>query len=267
MAGLLDEVKLKRVTDAWRRAIRVDPLLSRAVMPELIPLAEAFNNALTGDDSGQLSRVCDDLVRANLDATTVIRITTFLAETFTDETGNASGAVTKSLVSTLGHVCGLMMATMVGDANEGALRDPLTGLENRRAWNTSLTKLLLNTSENGAIAMIDLDGLKNINDTQGHEAGDAHLKKFAVDVSGAIPEKTRAYRFGGDEFGVISPNESSAALEAHLQTLSEKSGVARFSFGIAHTYQDGRDVTAFVKLADSRMYEMKKANKLGQTPA
>ena len=88
-------------------------MLSRVPTPDLKPLAEAFNNALTGDDEGRLPEACNDLVRARLDAAIVIRITTFLAETFTDEADTSSGAVTKSLVSTLGHVCGLMVTTMV----------------------------------------------------------------------------------------------------------------------------------------------------------
>src|SRR5689334_10137342 len=104
MPGLLNEAPLGRVFNAWRRAMRLDPLLSRVAMPDLMPLATSFNNALTGDDDGALSEACDVLVRTNLEPSHVIRATTFLAETFTDEVGNTSGAVTKSLVTTLGHV-------------------------------------------------------------------------------------------------------------------------------------------------------------------
>src|SRR5262245_126989 len=128
MPGLLPSESFDRVFNAWRRAMRQDPLLSRVAMPELRPLAEAFNHELTGDDNEQLADACTVLVRGELDAARVVRITTFLAETFTDEVGTSSGAVTKSLVGTLGYVCGLMMTTMVADASEQARRDVLTGL-------------------------------------------------------------------------------------------------------------------------------------------
>src|SRR4051812_36765379 len=118
MPGLLDGDGLQRVFNAWRRSLRLDPILTRVPMPELTPLATAFNNALTGDDDGQLAEACDALVRGNLEAATVIRITTLLAETFTDEADTTSGAVTRSLVGTLGHVCGLLITTIVLDVSE-----------------------------------------------------------------------------------------------------------------------------------------------------
>src|SRR5712692_3442997 len=196
MPGLLEEVPFGRVFNAWRRAMRLDPLLSRVAMPDPMPLATSFNKALTGDDEGALSEACNVLVRANLEPSHVIRITTLLAETFTDEVGNTSGAVTKSLVGTLGHVCGLMAKTMVEDMSEVARRDSLTGLENRRAWDETLIDQI-RSGKNIAIAMVDLDGLKAINDSDGHDAGDAHIKKFAGDLRATIPEPGRVYRFGG----------------------------------------------------------------------
>jgi diguanylate cyclase (GGDEF)-like protein len=257
MAGLLEPPALERVFNAWRRAMRQDPLLSRVPMPELRPLAAAFNIALTGDDSDELVAACTELVRGELDAPKVVRITTFLAETFTDEVGTTSGAITKSLVGTLGHVCGLMITTMVGDASEQAYRDALTGLENRRAWDQTLAQYV--RTGRVAIAMIDLDGLKKINDQQGHEAGDKHLKKFAADLSGAIAEPTRAYRFGGDEYALMRLGDGHGELQRTLAELCERDDVAAFSYGIADSVSDGQD--AFVNAADERMYAMKRARK------
>src|SRR6059058_270746 len=113
MSGLLGDAALLRVFNAWRRAIRHDPLLVRVAFPELRPFAEAFNNALTGDDNGELTDACGQLVAARLEALPVVRITTMLAETFADEVGTSSGAVTKSLVGTLGYVCALLAESMV----------------------------------------------------------------------------------------------------------------------------------------------------------
>jgi diguanylate cyclase (GGDEF)-like protein len=260
MPGLLDHAGLGRVFSAWRRALRLDPLLSRVAMPDLMPLATTFNNALTGDDDGALSDACESLVRANLEPSHVIRITTFLAETFTDEVGATSGAVTKSLIGTLGHVCGLMVTTMVADVAAMARRDPLTGLENRRAWDEALAHNI--GAPGGACAvMIDLDGLKAINDGSGHEAGDAHLKKFAADLSAAISDPGRVYRLAGDEYAVLFPGRVAEALRESLLTLTAKPGVAKFSFGISHTDEAAGNAAALVDLADKRMYEMKQAHK------
>jgi diguanylate cyclase (GGDEF)-like protein len=259
MSGLLDGEALTRVISAWRRCLRLDPLLSRIAMPDLQPFAIAFNNALTGEDDGQLIESCNSLVRSKLEPATVVRVTTLLAETFTDEANTNSGAVRKSLVSTLGHVCGLLMTTMVADVSELARRDSLTGLENRRAWDEALSEKIA-SPEDFSLAMIDLDGLKAINDGQGHEAGDNHLKKFAVALRKGIIESGQVFRFAGDEYAVLVSCGGSN-LQAQLEDLSRADAVAAFSFGVADTISDGRNLEQLVKAADDRMYSMKKAHK------
>lgn len=261
MSGLLDQRPLERVFNAWRRVLRLDPLLSRVPMPELRPFAEAFNLALTGeDDGGDLAASCDELVRNQLEPNTVIRITTVLAETFTDEVGATSGAVTKSLVGTLGHVCGLLTTTMVADEREVARRDALTALENRLAWDEAL----LDDAQIGhdvAVSMLDLDGLKQVNDTHGHLEGNRYLQKFAADLVQALPEGATPYRLGGDEYAVRWPAGSDEGLKRVLETLRDTDGVAPFSFGIAEASQGGLDPEALTNIADERMYEMKRSRK------
>jgi diguanylate cyclase (GGDEF)-like protein len=262
MPGLLQEAALERVFNAWRRSIRFDPLLSRVAIPDLHPFSRAFNNALTGEDDGELAEMCNDLVRQRLEPHTVTRLATFLAETFADEVGNTSGAVSRSLVSTLGHVCGLMITTMVSDATQLAYRDPLTGLENRRAWDEAIAGY----AENGrrlAICMIDLDGLKAINDTQGHDAGDRYLSEFASELSTSTPAEGRAFRLsgGGDEFGVFLPDADVRDLQQVIQQLHVTEGIAPFSYGIASTADQFSKVEDLKELADARMYEMKRERK------
>jgi diguanylate cyclase (GGDEF)-like protein len=260
MAGLIDDAALIRVFNSWRRAIRLDELLSRVAVPDLRPLADSFNMALTGEDDGQLDIACAELVKAQLEPRTVVRITTMLAETFADEVGTSSGAVTKSLVGTLGHVCSLLTATMVASMALEARRDGLTGLENLRAWEESLATALEGGSE-VAVAMIDLDGLKAVNDSQGHDAGNAYLSKFAADLRNAIPIPGRVFRFGGDEFAVSLARVPAGALEALIDRFIAVPGIAPFSYGVSHTSQDGRDAETLVKVADERLYKMKAEHK------
>lgn len=263
MPGLLQESELDRVFNAWRRSIRFDPLLSRVAIPDLHPLSRAFNNALTGEDDGELAEICNDLVRQRLEPHTVTRLATFLAETFADEVGTASGAVSRSLVSTLGLVCGLMMTTMVSDVTQLAYRDPLTGLENRRAWDEAIAGY----AESGrtlSVCMIDLDGLKVINDTQGHDAGDRCLSQFGKDLSTSTHTNGRAFRFGGDEYGMLLPDADVRDLQQVIQQLHVKEGIASFSYGIASTADQFNKMEDLTELADSRMYEMKRERKRQQ---
>jgi diguanylate cyclase (GGDEF)-like protein len=230
-------------------------------MPELGPFAEAFNLALTGDDdTSALAVACDELVQRELDASTVIRITTLLAVIFSDEVGATSGAVTKSLVETLGDVCGLLSTTMVANISELAHRDFLTALENRRAWDARLAGDI-QSGNDVTVAMIDLDGLKRINDTDGHIAGDSYLKRFAADLVRALPNGATAYRLAGDEYGVRWPGDYAEALLSVLTTLDASDDVAPFSFGVGRYPHDAQDSDSLIKVADERMYELKRTRK------
>lgn len=260
MPGLLPSEPLRNVTIAWRRTLRLDPLLSRIPTPHLGPLAEAFNLELGGEDSKPLADVCQDLVREELAPAEVIRIATVLAETFADEIGTNSGATTKSLVSTLGHVCGLMSTVLVEDVNEFARRDYLTGLENRLAWEEMLEALRSDATA-FAIAILDLNGFKEINDTRGHEEGDKVLQQFAAQLRDVIPEGARAFRQGGDEFSVIAPDMSPDELSEALHHFLTAEGAQPFSFGIASSAEEEGSTFALKKLADKRMYEMKASDR------
>lgn len=235
--------------------MRQDPLLSRVPTPELRPLAEAFNLALTGDDNvDALPSACEEMARNGGDATILIRITTILAKNFTDEVGaTSSGAVIKGLVSTLGHVCALMTTTMVADERVVARRDVLTGLENKLAWQEAMQ----NAASHGTdvtLALIDLDGLKEINETRGHlEGGDPYLRKFGSDLAQALPEGAAAYRFMGDEYAVRWPGAEETELAKLLEELRDQEGVAPFGFGIARGVPTPADPEALTTVADRRL--------------
>jgi diguanylate cyclase (GGDEF)-like protein len=223
-------------------------------MPDLKPLAIAFNLALTGDDeSDDLMTSCSDLLSENLDPNIVIRVTTFLAETFTDEAGTDSGAVTKSLVSTLGRVCGLLADSMVAEMREMAHRDPLTGLRNRLAWNELLDST---TDKILTVSLVDLDNFKEINDSQGHDAGDRILTRFGVQLAEAVNPAV-VFRIGGDEYAIAWVDGEEAVMRDALKALHESEEAASFSFGVASTSDDLGSPGEVVKKADELMYAMK----------
>jgi len=95
-----------------------------------------------------------------------------------------------------------------------ATHDALTGLPNRRQFESVLTELLetnASESQSNIVGYIDLDQFKLINDTVGHAAGDKLLKKLAYDLQSLVPENVEVARLGGDEFGFICTAGSGAS--------------------------------------------------------
>ncbi len=90
-----------------------------------------------------------------------------------------------------------------------AATDPLTGLANRRAWTTRLDTELAAAGFDGravCLALVDLDGFKARNDSEGHEAGDAVLRAAAEAWTRELRPTDLLARLGGDEFGVLLPD-------------------------------------------------------------
>lgn len=95
------------------------------------------------------------------------------------------------------------------DTLQLAVVDELTGLYNRRYFDRHLSVLLSKAQEQGrdmALIMLDLDHFKSVNDTYGHDAGDAVLKEFAVRLQRNIRGVDLACRYGGEEFVVLMPD-------------------------------------------------------------
>ena len=93
-------------------------------------------------------------------------------------------------------------------ARAEALRDSLTGLGNHRAFQEDMERqwaLAVRTSQPLALALVDLDDFKRINDARGHAVGDDLLRQAASTMAGYLRRSDRAFRIGGDEFAIIMP--------------------------------------------------------------
>lgn len=156
--------------------------------------------------------------------------------------------------------------------------DALTGLFNRSGMDRRLEALFGHPDKlgNGALVMVDADGLKKINDQYGHEAGDIYLKSIGKILRGFDPRNSICARYGGDEFVLFLYNlESRAAVDRQLQKLSElrESSTALicegirvsvdFSFG-AGMLDGSRDFYSLLKYADEKMYESKRERKMAR---
>ena len=151
-----------------------------------------------------------------------------------------------------------------------ASTDPLTGLSTRRAWDVAINERMRRRGDRAgsfAVALIDLDGLKEINDTNGHDAGDDALAATAAALRAALRDGDLVARLGGDEFAILVPD---ATLEATL-ALTERMLAAlpkplTASAGVA--MWDGREsAIQLQRRADRAMYAAKRDGKGHARPA
>ncbi len=152
-----------------------------------------------------------------------------------------------------------------------AFHDPLTGLPNRRLLRDRLEQVIRQVLRSGgraAVLYLDLDRFKRINDTLGHEAGDALLQEVARRLRLAVRQEDSICRVGGDEFVVLLREIDSAAsagrvagkiIEALRQpmSLADVQVTATSSVGIALIPDDSSEADDAIRCADQAMYVAK----------
>ena len=134
-------------------------------------------------------------------------------------------------------------------------RDQLTGLLNRQSFYDDCA--LLDKSI-GAVASLDLNGLKELNDTRGHYAGDVVLQKLGESLVARMDRSTAAYRIGGDEFVILFFRTDVAQIPrllGQIMEASEQNGCT-LSVGYAIRAEHG-DLEETIRESDRRMYENK----------
>jgi len=117
------------------------------------------------------------------------------------------------------------------------------------------------------VLIADVDGLKKVNDSLGHQAGDGLIRRAAEVIKAALSEGSVAARIGGDEFAVLAPHttyhEAEALARRIEQSVNEEFqdlGVS-ISVGIAGYPRDTLDPTDLRAIADRRLYEIKDARR------
>ncbi len=144
--------------------------------------------------------------------------------------------------------------------------DALTGLVNRRGWDLLAADAQERVDAFGdlvAVAVIDLDGLKAVNDTSGHDAGDALLRCAAEALRSAAQPMDKVSRYGGDEFAILTNQVPVADLPEYfdrfLEALADH-GVAA-SLGFAATGPGVSTLATAFAQADADMYAAKQARR------
>ncbi len=177
-----------------------------------------------------------------------------------------------------------------------ALTDPLTGLPNRRALYEELERLERRAMREGGsvlVGLVDLDGFKGINDTYGHQQGDVFLQEVSRRLASTLRSSDMLGRIGGDEFVLVGPGPTiergnagpggealRGEAEDAARSLEERATAATIgryqlgdavvpyegaSVGVVAVDPRGLDAEAAVRLADARMYEIKRARKAART--
>lgn len=158
-------------------------------------------------------------------------------------------------------------------AEEATLKDPMTGIGNRRLFNEAIQKAV---NESNALKtplsliMCDIDHFKRINDTFGHAVGDEIIKALTRIIASSVRETDSVARYGGEEFAIILTGTGQQAAAATAECIRRQFGAKQFSirktnqkvgritasFGVVE-HSPGDDAETFVQRADAKLYEAK----------
>lgn len=146
--------------------------------------------------------------------------------------------------------------------------DSLTGLYNRAAFDKATKQIP--EAKGFSVIILDINDFKNINDTYGHDYGDAVIKAVAAIIQKSFDKHYTCYRFGGDEFSIIGKETDLVKIESQLRAMTNALAEMRegghplptVSYGYS-IFQGGErlDFQKTFKEADDQMYHYKKIHK------
>jgi diguanylate cyclase (GGDEF)-like protein len=183
-----------------------------------------------------------------------------------------------TLVQQIGEYAALRLANLKlkEKLQDQSVRDPLTGLYNRRFLETTLEHELRRTGEqaDGAgvgIIMADIDGFKLFNDTFGHEAGDHVLREIGMLLKRSVRQKDIVCRYGGEEFLAVIPDTSpdgvveraelvrNAIAKLELDHNGRHLGHITASFGVSFAKSNESSSDTLLRKADEALYVAKRS--------
>jgi diguanylate cyclase (GGDEF)-like protein len=183
----------------------------------------------------------------------------------------AMAAVTRRILGPAADLqrLSLQLRTLYSQARLDALLDPISGLGNHRAFQEELHRQIEDAARDGhpvALAIVDLDDLKRVNDEHGHAGGDQLLASMGRLLVGVSRATDRAFRIGGDEFALILPHADADDAHAVIRrvlssALSAEATIGRsfsFSGGVSAYPSPSQDGGRLLRNADAALYWAKR---------
>lgn len=180
-------------------------------------------------------------------------------------------SVSATLVMLYSYIFAKLTDLQRGQLQRLATRDPLTGVANRRSMEIELADALHlhhARGETAALAVLDLDHFKLVNDQHGHEAGDRVLVEFTERVQDCIRKRDRLFRYGGEEFVLLLPGTDDAGARVALEKIRHAVQTERLGPGLAVTTSVGAallraedDWPTWLGRADAALYRAKQAGR------
>jgi len=169
------------------------------------------------------------------------------------------------------------LRTSLAEVEEVALKDPLTGVGNRRCFDITMGRAILDSKTKKAplsLIMSDIDHFKRVNDAFGHQVGDEIIKMFSRVITASVREDDVVIRYGGEEFAIILPSTDQASAKSIAERIrrqfetkkltiretNQKIGQLTASFGVAQL-KPGDDLETLVQRADAKLYDAKAAGR------
>ena len=255
------------VATEWRELCRWDPELAPdTVAPAVEPIIEAVAGALNrpqplgwGADEEVVEAVNAFTDRAGPAAIEeLVCLREALSRRLRGRVPPAEAAETWArLQMTIDRAISCATSRAFSQLQRAACFDALTGVMNRRSFEVDVARELGRVTRHGggfSLVMVDLDGLKTINDTLGHTVGDARLQALGAALRTSTRREDTAYRVGGDEFAVLLPGASREQSQRVMHRVAEAAVPAQFSWGVASCPSDGDTAEALTAAADSRLY-------------
>ena len=208
----------------------------------------------------------------------VLGVLRLQADSAASDAAEGGSERTRDLLLTLADQVGLALANLRlrQTLRDQAIRDPLTGLFNRRYLEETIERELARATRKGtplAVAMLDVDHFKRFNDLHGHDAGDAILREVGRYLQAHVRAEDIACRYGGEEFALIFPDISLEMASRRLDELREgikrievvhrqrRLGPVTVSLGLAGFPQHGSTANSIFRAADLALYRAKAAGR------
>lgn len=256
------------VLDAVDALLRHAPVLPPPAREAELILLEAVVDVVRGDETGdRLPEACRRFAEVTDDADVVLACVAAIRQGLS-RVASVDGCVGRWHVDeVIDRVLAEIVAYLLAELRDQALTDALTGLGNHRAFVQDLHIEIARAVRSGCpltVVIIDVDGLKLLNDSEGHGAGDEALRAVGVALRSLVRQSDRAYRCGGDEFALLL-TDSIVVDAAVIADRLRCSGAPSCSIGIATSGVDSLE--ELVSIADRRMYADRRGRRAPSSPS